>query len=50
MRLGQAVPVANTSVVGMARIRQEDGVFLGIGEVDQQGTLAPRRLLASTNE
>ena len=50
VRLGQAVPVANTSVVGMARIRQEDGVFLGIGEVDQQGTLAPRRLLASTNE
>lgn len=47
--LGQAVPVVNTSIVGMTRIRQEDGIFLGIGEVDQQGTLAPRRLLANIN-
>src|SRR5690554_1177484 len=47
VQLGQAVPVANTTIVGMTRIRQENGVFLGIGEVNQQGTLAPRRLLAN---
>ncbi|TNF38331.1 MAG: tRNA pseudouridine(55) synthase TruB, partial [Gammaproteobacteria bacterium] len=47
VRLGQAVPVPQISFRGMTRIRQDDGTFLGVGEVSDEGCLAPRRLIAT---
>ncbi|MGB1581571.1 MAG: tRNA pseudouridine(55) synthase TruB, partial [Nevskiales bacterium] len=41
---GQAVQVANTAISGLLRVNDEAGVFIGIGEIDAEGRVAPKRL------
>ena len=48
VRLGQAVMVPKSPVEGLVRIREENGAFLGIGEVLDDGRITPRRLIASS--
>lgn len=45
VRLGQAVFVPGAPVNGLVRISQQDGVFLGVGEVLDDGRVTPRRLV-----
>lgn len=47
VRRGQAVRVAGAPPHGLVRIHQEDGVFLGIGEILDDGRIAPRRLVVA---
>jgi tRNA pseudouridine55 synthase len=47
VRLGQAVLVPKAPSSGFVRIREESGTFLGIGEVIDDGRIAPRRLIAN---
>lgn len=47
IRLGQAVLVPKAPTEGLVRIRDESGLFLGIGEVLDDGRITPRRLIAS---
>jgi tRNA pseudouridine55 synthase len=44
LRQGQPVFVANVRHQGPIRVYGSDGVFLGIGEVQDDGRVAPRRL------
>jgi tRNA pseudouridine55 synthase len=44
---GQAVSAGPEARVGLARLYDPTGHFLGIGEVDSDGRLSPRRLLAA---
>ena len=46
LRLGQAVLVPKAPVSGLVRVFEESGRFLGIGEVTDDGRIAPRRLIA----
>ena len=46
MRKGQTVVVPNGPRSGMVRIIDVEGVFLGVGKVQEEGTIAPVRLLA----
>ena len=46
IRQGQPVLVPNGSQSGMVRIADEKGLFLGVGELRDDGKLAPKRLLA----
>ena len=48
VRLGQAVFVPNAPIDGLVRIRQEDGTFLGVGEILDDGRVTPKRLIASS--
>lgn len=45
VRRGQPVLVPKAPVEGLVRIREEGGTFLGIGEVLDDGRVAPRRLM-----
>ncbi len=47
IRQGQPVLVANSPCSGMVRVGLESGEFLGIGEILDDGRVAPRRLIAS---
>lgn len=47
VRLGQAVMVPKSPTEGLVRIREENGTFLGVGEVLDDGRITPRRLIAS---
>ncbi len=47
IRQGQPVLVANSPRSGMVRVGLESGEFLGIGEILDDGRLAPRRLIVS---
>jgi len=47
IRQGQPVLVPNSPVSGMVRMGLESGEFLGIGEILDDGRVAPRRLIAS---
>jgi tRNA pseudouridine55 synthase len=47
IRQGQPVLVANSPRSGMVRVGLENGEFLGIGEILDDGRLAPRRLIVS---
>jgi tRNA pseudouridine55 synthase len=44
---GQPVLVPNAPLVGPVRVRLESGEFLGVGEVIDDGRLAPRRLVVA---
>lgn len=44
---GQPVRVPQLPSFGMLRVKDENGRFIGIGEVDDEGRLAPRRLIRS---
>ena len=46
IRQGQPVLVPNGPQSGMVRIADQEGSFLGVGEVRDDGKLAPKRLLA----
>lgn len=43
---GQAVMVPNAPVSGLVRLYDADDRFVGVGEIDEDGKVAPRRLLA----
>ena len=47
MRQGQPVQVPNAPCDGMVRIALETGEFLGVGEILDDGRVAPRRLVVS---
>ena len=47
IRQGQPVPVPNSPRSGMVRVGLESGEFLGIGEMLDDGRVAPRRLIVS---
>jgi len=48
IRQGQPVQVPNASCDGKVRIALETGEFLGIGEILDDGRVAPRRLVVTT--
>ena len=48
IRQGQPVLVPNSPVSGMVRVGLESGEFLGVGEILDDGRVAPRRLIAGT--
>ncbi len=50
IRQGQAVLVPNSPVSGMVRVGLESGEFLGIGEILDDGRVAPRRLIAEARQ
>lgn len=47
IRQGQPVQVPNTPGEGMVRLGLEDGEFLGVGEILDDGRVAPRRLIVA---
>ena len=46
LRQGQPVLVPNAPCDGMVRVALETGEFLGLGEILDDGRVAPRRLVA----
>ena len=44
---GQPVRVANAPKFGLMRVQDDQGRFIGIGEIDDEGQVAPRRLIRS---
>ena len=50
IRQGQPVLVPNSPCSGMVRMGLESGEFLGIGEVLDDGRVAPRRLIAESRQ
>jgi len=42
---GQSVWKSGTQIDGLFRIYSGDGRFLGLGELDRDGKIAPKRLL-----
>ena len=48
LKQGQAVQVPQSPVEGMVRLSSEDGTFLGVGEILDDGKVAPRRLLKTS--
>jgi tRNA pseudouridine55 synthase len=47
LRQGQPVLVSNAPHSGMVRVALEDGEFLGVGEILDDGRIAPRRLIVT---
>lgn len=47
LRQGQAVLVPNAPCDGMVRLALETGLFLGLGEILDDGRVAPRRLIVT---
>lgn len=47
VRQGQPVQVANMPTSGLVRLEMEAGEFLGIGEILDDGRVAPRRLVST---
>ncbi len=47
IRQGQPVLVSNAPRSGMVRVALEDGEFLGVGEILDDGRVAPRRLIVT---
>jgi tRNA pseudouridine55 synthase len=45
LRHGQPVPAPRAPVAGWVRIYAEDSSFLGVGEIDDHGRVAPRRMM-----
>jgi tRNA pseudouridine55 synthase len=41
--------IANAPVNGLVRIKEEGGIFLGVGEVLDDGRIQPRRLIADNS-
>lgn len=48
LRQGQPVLVSNAPRSGMVRVALEDGEFLGVGEILDDGRIAPRRLIVTS--
>jgi tRNA pseudouridine55 synthase len=47
LRRGNPVQVPKAPLNGMVSVLSEKGEFLGVGEIDEQGLIAPKRLIAS---
>ena len=47
LKQGQPVLVSNAPRSGMVRVALEDGEFLGVGEILDDGRIAPRRLIVT---
>ena len=47
LRQGQAVQIANTPTEGWVQIHHQGGDFIGVGEILDDGRVAPRRLVSS---
>jgi tRNA pseudouridine55 synthase len=47
LRQGQPVLVPNAPCSGMVRVALPDGEFLGVGEILDDGRVAPRRLIVT---
>ena len=47
LRRGQPVQVPNAPSNGMVRVALETGEFLGVGEILDDGRVAPRRLVVT---
>lgn len=47
LRQGQPVLVSNAPLSGMVRVALDDGEFLGVGEILDDGRIAPRRLIVT---
>ena len=47
IRQGQPVMVPNAPCNGMVRVALETGEFLGVGEILDDGRVAPRRLIVT---
>ena len=47
MRQGQAIQVPNAPCGGMVRVALDSGEFLGVGEILDDGRVAPRRLIVT---
>jgi tRNA pseudouridine55 synthase len=47
IKQGQPVLVPKAPTEGWVRLYDEDGTFLGVGEVEDDGRIAPRRLMVS---
>ena len=47
---GQAVQVDAGGPEGLVRVYQEDQIFVGVGELSRDGTLAPRRVFKSSEK
>lgn len=47
LRQGQPVLASNMPTAGFVRILEDNGEFLGVGEIIDDGRLAPRRLVSS---
>jgi len=45
VRHGQAVPLVDSDISGQIRLYDERDTFIGLGETDASGLIAPRRLL-----
>ena len=45
--LGQTVPVPDLHLEGLVRLYQAGGIFLGVGEITDDGRVSPRRMVAS---
>ena len=43
---GQAIQVTNAPENGGVRLMTDDGEFLGIGEINEDGMVAPKRLIS----
>ena len=50
VRRGQPVFIPQSPVDGLVRIKQDNGVFLGVGEVMGDGRIQPRRLIADDSQ
>lgn len=48
IRQGQAVQVAKAPTEGLVRLYGVNDEFIGVGEIDDQGLVAPRRILANS--
>ena len=48
VRRGQSVFIPQSPSDGLVRIKEDGGVFLGVGEVLDDGRIQPRRLIADT--
>lgn len=46
LQLRQGKSIINQEGTGCVRIQDEAGIFIGLGEIDDMGTLRPKRLLA----
>jgi len=46
LRLGQAVAAVGREYRGRVRLYGADGIFMGLGESDEYGSVRPKRLLA----
>ena len=42
---GQSLMVPNAPVSGLVKLKSKDGKFMGVGEVLEDGKIAPKRMI-----